>query len=160
MMKRYLLAALTIAIGGLAIGSANALAQDALPEVAVSDGGIVDVPFATVAAGILPSCLAVPTPGVLVQSGKVLTSDGGVAGNIVLTCTVDTTLSAGSPVPLTPLGGALGPTAFSSTAASLSKTALSTGVDTVEVDMEATTTEDVIAAGAYAFTVPVTVTYQ
>ena len=163
-MKRYFLTAFAIAIGSLAIGPTRALAVDPLPEVTVTDGGTVNVPFATVAAGVLPSCVAVPTPGVLVQSDKTLTSTGGIAGEIVLTCTVGTTLSAGTPTAVTgqtPAGvNITGATTFSSTNAVLSETDLAAGINIVDVNMSATTTDDVITAGVYAFTVPVTVTYD
>ena len=163
-MKRYFLTALAIAMGSLAIGSTSALAVDPLPEVVVPDGGTVTVPFATVAAGILPACVAVPTPGVLVQDEKTLTSTGGVAGKIALTCTVGTTLNAGTPTAATgqtPAGiDITGATTFSSTNAVLSATDLAAGINIVDVDMSATTTDDVITAGVYAFTVPVTVTYD
>ena len=160
-MKRYFLTVCAIATGVLAMGSTSALAQ-ALPQVAVVNGGVVDVPFATIAAGILPSCLAVPTPGVLAQDGKTLTSTGtgSRSGKIALTCTVGTSLSAGTPTRTTPLGGVAGPTTFSSATSSLSSNVLPTGINIVDVNMVATTTEDVIAAGVYAFTVPVTITYQ
>ena len=164
-MKRYFLTAAAIAIGSSIMGAPSALAQltqpDALPQVTANDGGTVNVPFATVAAGVLPSCVAVPTPGILVPESaepdnKKLTSEGGISGTILLTCTVGTTLASGTPEKTA------GPSDFpnTNTASSLDQSTFSAGINTVTVDMEATTSGDVIEAGVYSFNVPVTVTYN
>jgi hypothetical protein len=145
MKKHYFLATSLFVFGGLIAIAPSASAVG------------VEVPFV---GTVISSCIAVPTPGVLALGGdyKTLssTNTGGVSGLVAVTCTTSSTLSAAAPVDGIFVGGT---TAFNGTRSSTSSSSsLSAGVNTVNINMTASTTEAAVKAGAYNFTVPVTVT--
>ncbi len=143
-MKHYFLAASLLVFSGLVSFAPNASAVG------------VNVPFV---GTVIPSCVAVPTAGVLALSGDYKTLDssigGGVAGSVLVTCTTGSTLVTGDPVN----GSVFGTTKFDGNrSSSSSSSSLTAGVTPVAINMTASTTEAAVAAGAYNFTVPVTVT--
>ncbi len=158
-MKHYLLASLLFAFGGL-----NAIASSATAAEANAD-----VIYTSVVA---PSCLAVPTVGLLAIDDNqpttlTSTATGGAAGSVVVTCSVSSSLATEEPEQ----GASVGATNFDGTKTSSASVTTSTsgatsidslpaGVHVIAVDMTASTNSDVIEAGAYTFTVPVTVTYN
>lgn len=158
-MKRLSLAASLLIFGGLSMFASSAHADINVPFSTSQEGGCTLVAHGLLPIAVVPGELVVDATDTNNQTLTSSSTDGnaGSNGQIGLICTQSFTASAGNPVQV-PSSGI---SQFGSGTASLSSgTGLAIGeigFHILDVDMTATTTESVIAAGDYNFLVPVTI---